>query len=69
MNETLILKGLMGFETTEYTKYTKRKRMKKTKIETARNLDFKGLDESLNHRKGAALQWKVASRKWTAKRQ
>ena len=44
MNETLILKGLMGFETTEHTEYTERKRMKKTKTETARNLDFKGIE-------------------------
>ena len=41
----MILKGLMSFETTEYTEYTERKRMKKTKMETSRNLDFKGLEK------------------------
>ena len=37
-------------------------------METARNLDFKGFDWNWNHRKGAALQWKVASRQWPVKR-
>ena len=42
MDKTLILKGLMSFETTEYTEYTERKRRKRLKWKLREPLILKG---------------------------